>query len=83
MTGFGKKKRTRGPEPQTNVDRFKKKSIGHLRLFEKHFFCFHTLGVRRTVDVLDSENQPGSGKIRTGSGALGFTGYTKSIKTKR
>ena len=37
-------------------------------------FCFHTFGVRRTIDVLDSENQPGSGKIRTGSGALGLTG---------
>ena len=42
--------------------------------------CFHTFGVRRTIDVLDSENQPGSGsvQIRTGSesesGALGLTG---------
>ena len=30
-------------------------------------FCFHTFGVRRTIYVLDSENQPGSG-------ALGLTG---------
>ena len=37
-------------------------------------FCFHTFGVRRTVDVLDSENQPGSDKILSGSGALGLTG---------
>ena len=37
-------------------------------------FCFHTFGVRRTIDVLDSENQPGSVQIRTGSGALGLTG---------
>ena len=37
-------------------------------------FCFHTFGVRRTIDVLDLENQPGSGKIQTGSGALGLTG---------
>ena len=37
--------------------------------------CFHTFGVRRTIYVLDSENQPGSGKIQTGfgSGALGLT----------
>ena len=40
-------------------------------------FCFHTFGVRRTIYVLDSENQPGSGsvKIWTGSGSLGLTGY--------
>ena len=25
----------------------------------------HTFGVRRSIDVLDPENQPGSGKIRT------------------
>ena len=38
-------------------------------------FCYHTFGVRRIIDVLDSENQPGSGsgKIRTGSGAIGLT----------
>ena len=46
-------------------------------------FCDHTLGVRRTIDVLDSENQPGSGKIRTGSGALEGTSDTKSMKTKK
>ena len=28
-----------------------------------HLFCFHTFGVRRTIDVLDSENQPGSGAL--------------------
>ena len=38
--------------------------------------CFHTFGFRRTIDVLDSENQLGSGsvQIRTGSGAQGLTG---------
>ena len=41
---------------------------------ERLLFCFHTVGVRRTIDVLDSENQPGSGIIRAGSGALGLTG---------
>ena len=28
-------------------------------------FCFHTFDVRRSNDVLDPENQSGSGKIRT------------------
>ena len=39
----------------------------------KPFFCFHTLVVRRSIDVLVPENQPGSqsGKIRTGFGASG------------
>ena len=48
-------------------------------------FCFHTFGVRRTIDVLDSENQPGSGKIRTGSGALGLTGdvWHQKYKNKK
>ena len=35
---------------------------------------FYTFGVRRTIDVLDSENQPGSGKNWSGSGALGLIG---------
>ena len=34
--------------------------------FKSILFCFHTFGVRRTIDVLDSENQPGSGKMLTG-----------------
>ena len=44
--------------------------------FKSLLFCFHTYGVRRTIAVLDSENQPrsGSGQIRTGSGALWLTG---------
>ena len=41
------------------------------RLLKSVLFCFYTFGVRHTIDVLDSENQPGSGKIRTGSGSLG------------
>ena len=46
--------------------------------FKSHLFCFHTFGVRSTIDVLDSENQPGSGSVKirtgsgTGSGALGL-----------
>ena len=54
-------------------------------------FCFHTFGVRRTIYVLDSENQPGSGsgKIRTGSGtgsgALVLTGdvWHQKYKNKK
>ena len=26
--------------------------------FKTHLFCFHTFGVRRTIDVLDSETSP-------------------------
>ena len=55
--------------------------------FNPLLFCFHTIGVRRTIDVLDPENQPGSesGKIQTGSGALGYTVdvNTKSMKIKK
>ena len=36
-------------------------------------FCFNTFGGRRSIDVLDPENQPGSVKIQTGSRALGPT----------
>ena len=36
--------------------------------FKSLFFCNHNFGVRRSIDVLDSGNQPGSG-----SGALRFT----------
>ena len=50
-------------------------------------FCFHTFGVRRTIDVLDSENQPesGSGKIRTGPALYGYRGRLtpKVLKQKR
>ena len=42
-------------------------------------FCFHIFSVKRSIDVLDSENQPGSGKIRKG---IQRTSDTKSMKTK-
>ena len=46
-------------------------------------FCFHTFGVRRTIDVLDSENQPGSVKILTGSSKIqtgsGYLGLTEDV----
>ena len=43
--------------------------------FKSFLFCFHIFVVRRTIYVLDSEIQPGSGfgKIQTGSGTLGLT----------
>ena len=47
---------------------------------ESLHFCFHTFGVRRTIDVLDSENQSGSGsvQIRTGPGDLGLQGTSET-----
>ena len=50
-----------------------------LYYIKRLLFYFHTFGVRRTIDVLDSENQPGSGSgyIRTGYGALGLKGMKK------
>ena len=67
------------PDPglcTANEGRFLKVlSANILDHFESHLFCFHTFSVRYTIDVLDSENQPGPVKIRTGtgSGALGLT----------
>ena len=72
---FWPKNRIRGSVPQTKGYFYKSfKQI--LDNFKNHPFCFRTVGVRRTIDVLDPENQPGSGsvRIRTGSGALGLTG---------
>ena len=48
------------------MDIFKSLQKKILEDFKRLLFCFHTFDVRRTIDVLDSENQPGSG-----SGALG------------
>ena len=46
--------------------------------FKSLLFCFLTFVVRRTIDVLDSENQPGSGSLQiqngSGSRALVLTG---------
>ena len=66
---------------------FKVYKINILRNLKSLLLRFHTFVVRRTRDVLDSENQPGSGsgqirngygsgQIRNGygSGALGLTG---------
>ena len=36
-------------------------------------FYLNTFGARRSIDVLDSENQSGSDKIRAESGALRLT----------
>ena len=40
--------------------------------FKILLFCFYTFGDRGSIDVLDPENQPGSGNILNGSGALGL-----------
>ena len=51
--------------------------------FKSLLFCFHTFGVRRSIDVLDSENKPGSG---SGSRALRLTEdvyHLESMKTKK
>ena len=50
--------------------------INILDNFKSLLFCYHTFDVRRSIDVLDLVNQPGSGKIRAGSGS-------ESIKTIR
>ena len=42
-------------------------------------FHFHTFGARRTIYVLDPENQPGSGAL----GLTGGTSGTRIIKTKK
>ena len=44
--------------------------------FKSLLFCLYSFGVRRTIDLLDSENQPGSG-------ALGLkVDNSQKIKTK-
>ena len=39
--------------------------------------------VRRSIEVLDPENQPGSGFIRTGSGTLGLTDDVRLLNKKQ
>ena len=76
---MAKKPGIRGSVPQTKGVFFKVFKAKVLDNFKSHF-CLHTFGVRRTKDVLDSENQPGSGTVKirtgfgTGSGALRLTG---------
>ena len=57
------------PGPCTsNEGRFLKVyKMNFLDNFKSLLLCFHTFGVGRSIDVLDSENLPGSG-------ALGLTG---------
>ena len=53
-------------------------------IFASLLFCVHSSGVRRLVDNLDPENQPG--KDRIGSGDLGGikrTSDTKSMERTR
>ena len=39
----------------------KKTGSGALYLKRRDIFCYHFFYVRRCIDILDSENQPGSG----------------------
>ena len=69
----------------SNEERFLKfLSMNFLDNFKSLYFCLNTFGLRRSIDALDSDNQPGSGKIqsRSGSGPLGLTetSATKSMK---
>ena len=79
---FWPKNRIRGSVPQTMEDLkvYQTNIIGN---FESLLFCFHTFGVRLTIDFLDSENQPGSGKIWTGSGDLEITGDVLTPKVRK
>ena len=38
--------------------------MGDLNFCKSFLFCVHTLGVRSSFDILDPENQPGSGALR-------------------
>ena len=70
VSGFDKKKKDPGLCTLNEIlKRFLKNyQMNNLDKFKSRPFCFHTFGVRRSIDVLDSENQPGSG-----SRAQGFT----------
>ena len=46
--------------------------------FKSFLFSFLIFDVRRSIDVLDPKNQPGSDKIRTGSGSLAL-GLTEDV----
>ena len=48
--------------------------------FKSILFCFHTFGVRRSIDVLDSEKQPGSGAYR-GRLIQKYLNKKKALKT--
>ena len=61
---FWPRKRIRGSVPQTKWRFLKVYKTNILDNIKSLLFCFHTFGVRRTIDVLDSENQPGPGQIR-------------------
>ena len=52
--------------------------------FKSLLICFHSFGVRRSIDVLDLKNQPGSGKIWTGTGSgSGALGHTEEYENKK
>ena len=57
-----------GLKPGSPEERFLK-LMDILDNFNSLLFCFHTFGVKNSNDVLDPENQPGSGLIVSGSEA--------------
>jgi len=63
-SGFGKKKTDPGLYTSNKGRFLKVYRMNILDNLNSLLFCFHTYGVRRTIDVLDSENQPGSGALR-------------------
>ena len=50
--------------------------------FKNFLVCFLSFGVRRSIDVLDPENQPGFGRIRTESGLQGSQRTSDTIVMK-
>ena len=48
--------------------------MNNLDYFKRFIFYFYTFSVRRSIDVLDPENQPGSDLIWTGSGSRAYKG---------
>ena len=57
------------------------------KFFKSLLLCFNAFGVRRSIDVLDPENHPGSGSglIVSGSGELGLTedGWHQKYEIKK
>ena len=55
-------KKNPGHVPRTEGDN--KNSIVWISNFKSLFYCFHTFGVRRSIDVKNPENQLGSGTLK-------------------
>jgi len=70
---FWPKNRVRGSVPRTKGDFKKFYWVNIWDYFTTPFLFFKLMVSRHSIEVLDSENQPGPCKILTGSGALGLT----------